>query len=157
MRIQTLIAAVFVLGVATSATLQEKPDFSGEWILNRPASTLSPGADGVQSGVVRIEHREPMFRYKATLVSGGNPFEYSYELVSDGREVGGSQQGSQTVSSLRWDGNVLVFTGRIQRPDAEVRVSFRYELLDGGRRLRGVEQVRGSGRDQDNVWVFERR
>ena len=57
----TLTAAVFVLGVATSATLQAKPDFSGEWVLNRPASTLSPGSDGVESGVVRIDHREPMF------------------------------------------------------------------------------------------------
>ena len=71
----TLTATVFVLGVATSATPQEKPDFSGEWVLNRPASTLSPGSDGVQSGIVRIEHREPMFRYKATLVSA-TPFEY---------------------------------------------------------------------------------
>ena len=157
MLIQPLLATTILLGIATSATLQKKPDFSGEWILNRPASTLSPGSDAVQSGVVRIEHREPMFRYKAALVSGANPFEYTYELMSDGREVKGTQQGRPTVSSLRWDGDVLVFTGRIQRPDAEVEVSFRYELLDGGRRLRAVEQVRGSGRDHDNVWIFERR
>jgi hypothetical protein len=35
-------------------------------------------------------------------------------------------------------------------------ISFRYELQDGGRRLRAAEQIRGGGRDQDNVWVFER-
>jgi hypothetical protein len=32
----------------------------------------------------------------------------------------------------------------------------RYELQEGGRRLRAVEQIRGAGRDQDNLWVFER-
>jgi hypothetical protein len=32
----------------------------------------------------------------------------------------------------------------------------RYELLDGGRRLRATEQIRGAGRDQDNVWEFAR-
>jgi hypothetical protein len=36
-------------------------------------------------------------------------------------------------------------------------MSWRYELLDGGRRLRAIEQLRGSGREQDNVWIFERR
>ena len=121
----TLTAAVFALGVATSATSQQKPDFSGEWVLNRPASTLSPGSDGVQSGVVRIEHREPMFRYKATLVSGATPFEYGYELTTDGREVEGAQQGRPSASSLRWDGDALAFTGRIGRADSEVKVSFR--------------------------------
>jgi len=156
MLIQAFFVTVLLLDVVATA-VQEKPNFSGEWTLNRPASALSPGADAVQTGVVRIEHREPMFRYKATLTSGGSPFEYEYELVSDGREVEGTQQGRPTVSSLRWDGDALVFTGRIQRPDAEVKISFRYELLENGRRLRGVEQVRGSGRDQDNVWIFERR
>ena len=61
----------------------EKPDFSGEWVLNRQASSLSPGADAVQSGTMQIDHREPMFR--------------------------------------------------------------------------ASEQVRGTEREQDNVWIFERR
>jgi len=39
-----------------------KPVFSGEWTLNREASMLSPGiAPTVQSGALRIEHREPAF------------------------------------------------------------------------------------------------
>jgi hypothetical protein len=36
-------------------------------------------------------------------------------------------------------------------------MSWRYELLDEGRRLRAVEQIRGGGRDQDNTWIFDRR
>jgi hypothetical protein len=79
----------------------EKPDFSGEWILNREASTLSPGADAVRSGTWRIEHREPTFHHKAAFVFERNPFEYEYELLSDGPEVVGTQAGARTVSSLR--------------------------------------------------------
>ena len=45
-----------------------KPDFSGEWILNREASSLSPGADAMQSATLQIDHREPTFRYKGGLV-----------------------------------------------------------------------------------------
>src|SRR5207249_2967472 len=77
---------------------QDKPDFSGEWILNRQASALSPGADAVQSGVWRIEHHEPTFRHKAAFATEGHPIEYEYELLSDGREVVGTEQGARTVS-----------------------------------------------------------
>ena len=157
MLIQMCIVSGILLGLAALGLAQEKPDFSGEWTLNRQASTLSPGADAVQSGVVRIEHRDPTFRYKATFVSESGPLQYEYELLSDGREVVSTQQGVTTVSSLRWEGETLVATWRIQRSDGEMKISFRHELLDAGRRLRAVEALRGSGRDQDNVWMFERR
>jgi hypothetical protein len=48
-------------------------------------------------------------------------------------------------------------TWRTQRSDGEMEISFRYELLDAGRRLRAAEQVRGTDHDQDNIWMFERR
>jgi hypothetical protein len=106
--------------------------------------------------VVRIEHREPMFRYQAAFVANGKPLEYTFELLSDGREVAETRRGGRTVSSLRWDGDALVATWRSQGPDGELTISFRYELQESGRRLRAVEQLRGGGRDQDNLWVFER-
>jgi hypothetical protein len=133
-----------------------KPDFSGEYVLNRHASTLSAGADAVRNAVLRIDHREPMVRCQATFAFDGKTFEYSLERVSDGREVV-DQQEPTTVSSLHWEGNALVFMDRTKRPDSELTMSWRYELLEGRRFLRAVEHVRGDGRDQDNFWVFERR
>jgi hypothetical protein len=157
MLLHACIATASLLGLAVSGAAQGKPDFSGEWILNRPASTLSPGAAAMKSAVVRIEHRDPTFRYKAAFASDSSPLEYEYELLSDGREVVATQQGITTVSSLRWEGETLVTSWRIQRADGEMTISFRHELLDAGRRLRAVERLRGGGRDQDNVWIFERR
>jgi len=138
------------------AASQQKPDFSGEWTLNREASTLSPAASGIRSGTWRIEHREPLFRYQAKMIADGNPIEYAYELSTDGREVAATQGGRSSVSSLRWDGDALVFTGVINGQTGDLRITFRYELQDGGRRLRAVEQIRGT-REQDNVWIFERQ
>jgi hypothetical protein len=148
-----------VLGIAAAGDAQNKPDFTGEWTLNRPESSLSEAASAMQSGAVTIEHREPMFRYKATLVATGNPIEYGYELKTDGSEVTGTQQGRRVVSSLRWDGSALVFVSRIESPDPDrtINIDFRYELAGGGRRLRAVERLRGGGRDQDNIWIFDRR
>lgn len=154
-RLAEVAAAALILAGAGTAALpaQQKPDFSGEYVLNRQASTLSPVVTAVQSGVVRIEHREPRFRYQTTLIFDGKPTEYSFEILSDGREVTGTVQGRTTASSLRWDGDALVFISRIQSTDSERTVSFRYELLEDRRRLRAVEQLRGGGREQDNTWI----
>jgi len=152
------LAAIFFLAGVTIVIAQEKPDFSGEWKLNRQASTLSPNvAAAAQSGSLRIEHHEPKFTAHQIIVLDGKPFESKFELLSDGREVATTDdRGRRTVSTLRWDGDALVVAWRIQGSGGEVTISFRYELQDGGRRLRATEQIRGGGRDQDNVWVFER-
>ena len=86
----------------------------------------------------------------------GKPFESKFDLLSNGRGVVTGAGGRPIVSSLRWDGDALVSASQIQGPDGEMTISFRYELQDVGRRLRAAEQLRGAGRDQDNVWVFDR-
>ena len=96
-----------------------RPDFTGEWLLNKEASTLSLGANTAQSSRWLIEPGEPVFHHKGSFV-----FETS------ARDYGSA--GTMTVS-------------------------FRYELIDDGRRIRASEQVRGASWDQDNVWIFERR
>ncbi len=132
-----------------------KPDFSGEYQLDRRASTLSPAAAGVESAVLRIEHREPVFRCSAKWVAGGKTLmEYSFELLADALETA---PGGDDSSRLYWQGDCLLAEHRTGTPDAVITMSWRHELIDGGRRLRASETLRGGGRDQDNVWEFVRR
>ena len=116
-----------------------KPDFSGDWTLNVGASSLSPVvAPVVQHGFVRIEHREPTIAVHLSITMDGKPFDARFERSSN------------------WDSEALVFTDRTDTPDGELTISFRYQLEDSGRRLRATERLRGAGREQDNVWVFDR-
>ena len=55
-----------------------------------------------------------------------------------------------------WEGDALAFTDTVPTPNGEMTIAFRYVLQDGGRRLQAAERLRGGGRDQDNVWVFDR-
>jgi hypothetical protein len=127
------LAAVFCLAGVTTLIAQQKPDFSGEWKLNRQASTLSPNvAAAAQSGSLRIEHHEPKFTAHQIIVLDGKPFESKFELLSDGREVATTDdRGRRTLSTLRWDADALVVTWRIQGSTTETTISFRYELQDG--------------------------
>ena len=60
-------------------------DFSGEWTLNVSASTLSPVvAPVVQSGFVRIEHREPIVSVHLSITMDGKPFDVRFERASNG-------------------------------------------------------------------------
>jgi len=143
---------------AMTTTANQRPDFSGKWTLNLQASRLSPiVAPTVRSGVLQIEHIEPRFKGHLTIVFEGGPVESRFELLSDGREVvARDARGQQITSSLRWDGDALEAGWRIEGAGFEMTISFRYELQDKGRGLRTAEQLRGGGRDQDNLWFFER-
>jgi hypothetical protein len=117
----------------------QKPDFSGDWTLNVGASALSAVvAPVVQSGFVRIEHREPAIAVHLSITMDARPFEVRFERASN------------------WEGEVLAFIDSMDTPNGELTISFRYQLEDSGRRLRATEQLRGAGREQDNVWVFDR-
>ena len=117
----------------------KKPDFSGEWTLNVGASALSPiVAPVVQRGFVRIDHREPTVAVHLSITMNGEPVEVRFERPAN------------------WDGDVLAFTDIVPTPGGELTITFRYELQDDGNRLRAAETLRGPGREQDNVWVFDR-
>jgi hypothetical protein len=130
-----------------------RPDFSGDYRFNREASTLSPGgADRISGGRMHIDHREPHFRCEGRYdFADAGRFEFSFELVTDGRETHESKAGRTEVMTLQWDGDALVFRARNGGA-----LTMRYELVDSGRCIRVSEQNRGMGHDQDNVFVFDR-
>jgi len=130
-----------------------KPNFSGDYRLNLPASTLEGGAASARAAILRIDHHEPMIRIDAKFEFYGKTFAWSLQRATDGREVV-DQSDTRAKSSVRWDNDTLVFANRTDAP--EVTMTWRYELVDEGRRLRAAERIRGGGRDQDNVWVFDR-
>ena len=131
-----------------------KPNFSGEYVLDRAASALSPGAAAIAAALLHIEHDEPMFRCSARFASVNDVIEFTFERFTDGRE---SVVSAHEVSRCYWEQDALVTDDRSGSQEAAVVMTWRYELTDGGRRLRATERIRGGGRDQDNVWEFERQ
>jgi hypothetical protein len=130
------------------------PNFSGEYVLDRAACALSPHASGIATAVLRFEHEEPRLRCSASFASAADTIEFTFERFTDGRGVAGS---AHETSRCYWEDDALVSEDRMGAPEAVVVMTWRYELADGGRRMRATERIRGGGRDQDNVWEFTRR
>jgi hypothetical protein len=89
------------------------PDLSGDYVLDHAASVLSSGAAAFRSAAVRIDQREPMFRYWAKFVADNKTFEYSFERLTDGRAVAVGE----VVSRLYWEGDALVSEDRSGMPE----------------------------------------
>jgi hypothetical protein len=157
MRSLSSLLAVLVSCLPLTAAGQQRPDFSGEWTLDRQASALQGEMSAIESGVVRIQHREPSFGFSRTFVIKAQPIDGSFEIQTDGREVANSNRGLTSRSRMEWQGNSLLLTGLIDTPRGTVSNVVRYELLDGGRTLRAVEDVGGAAPSHHNVWMFTRR
>jgi hypothetical protein len=152
------IAGATLAASVTDSAGQGKPDFSGTWMLNRQASSLPPPVSAVESGVLRIEHREPSFSFHRTYVIGGAPREASFTLLTDGRETSETgAKGLTTISRLRWASDALVLAMSIQGAGFTATNDVQYELLNGGTRLRATEQLRSPQGGHDAVWVFDRQ
>jgi hypothetical protein len=127
------------------------------WTLNLQASTLSPAvAASIRRGSMEIDHRDPRFAVRLVVVFEEQPFDMKFELSTEDEDDAAADPAAALVTTLRWDGDVLMSTFTERGPYGEVVISFRYSLDAGGRRLRAAEQVRGGGRDQDNLWIYDR-
>ena len=150
-----------VLGLAAGilAAAQERPNFTGDWTLDLKASQLHQDFRALERSVVRIDHREPAFTFRRTVVVKGQQSEASYDVTTDGREHRGvAPNGGVSVSTMHWEQMALVIHQRIADPKAgELKNSVRYELIDDGRTLRATEDFEGGGRSHHNVWIFRRQ
>jgi hypothetical protein len=137
---------------------QQKPDFSGEWILNKDKSHLELKIlKKLEKAMAKIEHRDPVFKLSRVFIIEGEDNSLTLELISDGIEKS-SQEGNQTHHSrLYWEGKMLVFVTRIVAPQGEATNTVRYQLLENGRILKAEEKFRGPRLEYDNVWVFEKQ
>lgn len=152
------VILMLAAGIGTVTVGAQAPqDFSGDFVLDRAASLLQAESAVVESGSVRIEHRDPVFRFARTFVVKQQPVDATYEIATDGREVTRTVAGRASRARLEWQGRSLVLTALIDTPRGEVSNVVRYELLDGGRTLRAIEDVGGAAPAHHNVWMFLRR
>jgi len=148
---------VCIACVPTLASGQQRPDFSGEWALDRSASSLQGEMSAVEGGTVRIEHREPSFAFTRTFLIKAQAIETSFQIQTDGRELANAGRGLSSKSRMEWQGSSLLLTVLIDGPRGTISNVVRYELLDGGHLLRAVEDVGGAAPSHHNVWMFARR
>ena len=98
-----LLLPLLILAPAVILSARTKPNFTGIWKLNVAKSDL--GSAPIQALVVEVKHNEPVFRYVAKGLAGGQQFEEQEALTTDGKP-GQDSRGATVVT--KWDGDALV-------------------------------------------------
>jgi hypothetical protein len=134
--------------------MKRQPDFSGTWRFNPERSMLEgPAPD---SSVFVIEHDEPRFSLHRTHVADGVCDELTVALTTDGTPVIGSFGPLEAHSTLRWNGDALLFVSTFPKYEPGASNTVRYHLEDGDRTMVAQERLRSSQHSHDNTWVFDR-
>jgi len=111
---------------ATALPAQSKPDFSGTWKLNIEKSDL--GGAPIESLKVVIEQKDPQFKYTATGSAGGQNFEETETITTDGKP---GQDSHGNTSTAHWDGATLV--GEVSAPDGTLLFTSRLTMSADGK------------------------
>ncbi|OGD11985.1 MAG: hypothetical protein A2Y86_01795 [Candidatus Aminicenantes bacterium RBG_13_62_12] len=140
--------------VALEGQTPGHPDFSGVWNLNLKESLLQiPPPD---SGIFRIEHKDPVFHLSRTFVRAGREDTWEIEITTDGKEAVQEGKTETFRGRLTWQGDDLFLDSTISIGARTATNKVAYHLSNDGRRLTATESFRGPRLKYDNVWVFDK-
>ncbi len=153
------ISRLGLLALLSSLSLlaQSKPDFSGDYVLNKEKSKLQVRQFAeLEKATVKIVHKGDSFAFNRVFTSKGKEDPLSYRLTIGDKELASEEDGMKQFSRLYWDADTLVFVTRMLAPRGEATNTVRYTLEDNGRVLRALETFRGPRLSYENVWLFEK-
>lgn len=138
-------AGVLVLFAATSLFGQSKPDFSGNWKLNKSKSDLGPMADRVpEDFTVKIDHKEPELKISQPGM-GGRVQEST--VSTDGKPTESTGQGPmgeiKTKAVSKWDGPILVMDVNREFGGNSMTQNDKWTLSEDGKTLTIVRKISG--------------
>lgn len=131
----SLLAVAFLLTTSLGGShAPAVPDLSGTWVLQIAESDFGmvPPPD---SRVDVFDHQEPRLTVKRTTSAQGTTTVADMNYVVDGQPHRNMAGSTELVSTLRWDGDVLVMVTTTQAPQGELVITDRYALSADGRTL----------------------
>lgn len=128
----------------------KKPDFSGTWKLNVAKSEMA--GSPVESLVVDVDHKDPVFKYTAKGSAGGQDFEETETFYTDGRP---SEDSHGATVTAHWEGAMLVSEGKDN--SGQVLFTSQATLSDDGKTITRILIQKGPGDSQSRRELYEKQ
>ncbi len=115
---------------ASTLFAQTKPDFTGDWKLNKAKSELGPLADRTPDDlIVKINHKEPELK---TSVQGPNGQSQESSVTINGQPTVHTDKGPmgevKSTATAKWDGDVLLVDVKREMGETSALQSDRWSL-----------------------------
>jgi hypothetical protein len=144
---------------ALLASAQDKPNFSGTWVLDIAASDFGqfPTPD---SQVEVIEHHEPNIKLTRTMKSeaipgGGGTIQRSY--TTDGKENKDESGPRPMTSTSNWEKSALVTLTKIEIPDGKMEIKESWLMAPDGKQMTVTREFNGPMGESAQKLVFNRQ
>ncbi len=134
----SLRRAAGLLALAAIASFaQDKPNFTGDWKLNKAKSELGMMADRIpEDFVIKVEHKDPELKIVNPGMRGGTQ---ESKITTDGKQTVSKRQGQMgevTAKSVaKWDGEALTVTTNVEMGNNTMDQSERWTLAKDGKTL----------------------
>ena len=145
--------AVLLLCVAAA---QAKPNFSGEWKLNVSKSDFGQ-MPAPTSMTQKITHNDPELKIAVSQVSERGEMNYEAAYTTDGKECINQRGNFEVKSVLKWDGDTLTVTSKMDFQGNPVTISDKWTLSEDGKTLTINRHFSSSMGEGDAKTVLEKQ
>jgi hypothetical protein len=128
---------VWILLLSLAAVAQDKPNFTGNWLLQIEKSDFShfPVPD-TQTNVIEHKGSNINLRQKITSASiPGGEASTERHYTTDGKESVNKLGPRDAKSTIKWDGNKMIIITKLEIPGGSGEIEESWELADGGRQM----------------------
>lgn len=158
MRVISRVVAFTALSLTAPAPVhaQAVPNLGGTWVLQVDKSDFGP-LPGPLSRTDVIEHHEPKLVIKRTVASaaGETTSDLSYEV--NGKPWKNMVGSNELVSTLRWDGSVLVMVSTVATGQGDATITDRYTLAADGKTLTQVRVWSVQGQEISQTMLLSKQ
>jgi hypothetical protein len=149
-----IVAGLMLLLCAVIA--QAKPNFSGDWKMN-PAKSDFGQMPAPTSMVQKITHDDPDLKVTSTSVSERGEFTNNLAYTTDGKECTNKTRMGESKSTLKWDGDTLVFETKADFQGNAVTITSKWTLSEDGKILTVNTHFSSSMGEGDSKTVLEKQ
>ena len=132
-----------------------KPNFSGTWKLDSQKSSLQ--IPQPKSMIFVIDHREPNWAVKRTLINEAGENIWEIELTTDGKQVVRDYGNHKVEARLYWENETLILDSEIISSNETGSNVVRYSLTDNGTIFIAEEHYKSKSHSHINRWVFNKQ
>jgi hypothetical protein len=143
---KTLRRMFFALLLLTAiASAETHPNLTGTWKLNPDKSDA--GSSDVSALTVEVTHKDPLLSYTVKGTAGGQDFEESESLTTDGKP---SRDSHGATVKAHWEGTTLVAEG--SGDDGSEVYTARITLADDGKSFTRIFKQAGDPQPRREIY-----
>ena len=155
---RTILKSVLIVAAfATLAPAADKPNFSGNWVLDADKSNFGPMPPPTTM-TRKVDHNDPAITVDQTTTGGPQGDQQAtMKYSTDGKETTNNMMGNDVKSTAVWQGNALVVSMAADFGGTEIKITDKWTLSDDGKVLTDLMHLALPQGEFDITYVMNKK